>query len=436
MSQVWEVISGKNAGGIIVRESQSVASKKIGRLGCSSFVEEIALQDDRMHYKLLTGKGPNTGWISLRLGDRDLLRCVIKADEGNQSPISQTSGHTDIRQPPLFCAWYSGGFSATDGEKLLVPLIEALCAAGLENTKILHFPDAYDISGKGREPWASYVDRLVEEINKASGNDHRPLILFGHSRGAGSAVTVASRLGTRVKKVYIAACGAMELGKATGWEVLSEQFQTGDDRDLIKWFSSLQPENILLRRLGWETTDSEFQAQIASSKFFSDMLRLMQVQYRDAMYPDPDRDFYVFDAPIMAISPLLDETSQPAHLEGWGLLTSGGFELKTVNAGHMDCLALPTPETAQKIQGTGSFDAAFKDVMSAAGQWARVHYDGSKTGIDDDFIDDTMPFHPVEWGQQIARNMRKVQAAIEAKQKASKCELAELICEDIQKCLV
>ena len=89
----------------------------------------------------------------------------------------------------------------------------------------------------------------------------RPLILFGHSRGAAPATCVAYRLQQRVVKVYIAACGAMRLDEATGWELLSRRFQRGGDRELLQWFASLQPQNLLLHRTAYETSDEEFREQ-------------------------------------------------------------------------------------------------------------------------------------------------------------------------------
>ena len=171
-------------------------------------------------------------------------------------------------------------------------------------------------------------------------------MLFGHSRGAAPAICVASRLGARVKQVYIAACGAMRAGEATAWEALSKNFKQGGDRELLGWFYSLQPENVFLKR-AVEKADDEFEEQVNSSKFLSDMLSLMRRQYRDAMYPDPDRDFKAVPANVTAFAALLDEGSQPEHMEDWKLLTLAKFQNVSLNAGHMDCLA---PNTAGKCE--------------------------------------------------------------------------------------
>ncbi|CAE8723409.1 unnamed protein product [Polarella glacialis] len=336
--QVWEVIGGKDKGGLLVREGKDLKSSEASeRLSTHAFVEELDLRGERLHYKLITGTGPDTGWVSLKLSGRDLLRVVIKGRAGPEASGAEDAA-TRGATGPIFCAWYSGGFYAKEGEKLLAPLLAAVQAAGIRDTLVLHFPDAYDLGGQGREPWASYVDQLLLEISKVPGGDERPLILFGHSRGAAPAMCVASRLGTRVLKVYVAACGAMKLGEATAWEVLGNEFKKGGDRDLLKWFSSLQPGNLLLHRTAWDTSDAEFAETLRTSKFLSDMLHIMKRQYRDAMYPDPERDFKVIPAPIMAVSPMKDGGSQPEHMNGWGLLTSGGFELAKVDAGHMDCI--------------------------------------------------------------------------------------------------
>ncbi|CAK9046760.1 Calcium-dependent protein kinase 2 [Durusdinium trenchii] len=331
---VWEVIGGKDKGGIMVREGRGLRSKEAAeRLAFASFVEEVELVGERLHYKLMTGSGPETGWVSINIGDKDLLKCIIKPPP----------------KPPLFCAWYSGGFTTADGEKLLSPLMDAVHAAGVEKRAILHFPDAYEMSGEGwegRAPWSKYVDKLVEEINKVSDSDSQPLVLFGHSRGAAPAICVASRLGARVKQVYIAACGAMRAGEATAWEALSKNFKQGGDRELLGWFYSLQPENVFLKR-AVEKADDEFEEQVNSSKFLSDMLSLMRRQYRDAMYPDPDRDFKAVPANVTAFAALLDEGSQPEHMEDWKLLTLAKFQNVSLNAGHMDCLA---PNTAGKCE--------------------------------------------------------------------------------------
>lgn len=381
MSQVWQVAA---QGGLVVREAPELQSKEFGtKLSSDAFVEELEVTNECLHYQLLAGSGPERGWVNLKLDDQELLRCIIKARQES----------LDECRPPFFCAWYSGGFSPKDGEKLLAPLIEAVRDVGLKDAAIFHFPDAYGMTDEGREPWASYIDLLIEEIDKIAGSS-RPLILFGHSRGAAPATCVAYRQPERVRKVYIAACGAMQLGEATGWELLSHSFKQGGDRELLKWFSSLQPQNILLHRTAHETSDAEFEEQVQSSKFLSDMLQLMRCQYRDAMYPDPARDFGEMEVSIMAFSPLLDPSCQPEHCKDWGRLTND-FQLQTVNAGHMDCLQV---------------------------QAAPILWDGVK-------LEPHCPF--LSEGVEMHRTLQNF-AQVQAKQRGEGvCELFARICKDL-----
>lgn len=367
---LWEVVGGADKGGIIVREGQDLKSPQTAeRLATGSVVEELDLFGERLHYKLETGTGPAEGWVSVQVSGKELLRkakakAVEPAAAPAEAPPAAAIDSEGSKDEPVLVCWYSGGFLPKDGTALMAPLVEAAKAAGIKDTLVLHFPDAYGMIGEGREPWAKYVDKLVEEIDAEPARRDRPLLLLGHSRGASPALCVATRLGERVKKLYIVACATMVLGQATGWEKLSLDFKRGGDRDLLKWFSSLQPGNILLKRTAYDVGDEEFRETVQASKFFSDMLNIMRTQYRDAMYPDPERDFKVVSADIMAVSPLLDGGSQPEHLEGWKLLTSGAFQLETVNAGHMDCLT-PTgnPKKGEKRE-CQLFDVVIKDMAS------------------------------------------------------------------------
>ncbi|CAE7703454.1 yacO, partial [Symbiodinium sp. CCMP2456] len=51
------------------------------RLSHAAFVEEIELANGRLRYKLITGSGPETGWVSTRLYGKDLLRRFLKVRE-------------------------------------------------------------------------------------------------------------------------------------------------------------------------------------------------------------------------------------------------------------------------------------------------------------------------------------------------------------------
>jgi len=74
MGGLWEVVGGGDKGGIVVRAGRQLTSAELpARLEKSSVVEELARNGDRLKYKLLSGNGPQEGWVSIRLKDKVLL---------------------------------------------------------------------------------------------------------------------------------------------------------------------------------------------------------------------------------------------------------------------------------------------------------------------------------------------------------------------------
>lgn len=91
---IWEVIGGGDKGGIIVREGQDLASAAVPqRLSTGAFVQGRELAGERLHYELLQGSGPTSGWVSLRLKDKDLLvrRHGVKGSDA-QLPAANAPG--------------------------------------------------------------------------------------------------------------------------------------------------------------------------------------------------------------------------------------------------------------------------------------------------------------------------------------------------------
>mmetsp|Transcript_49601 Transcript_49601/g.89776 ORF Transcript_49601/g.89776 Transcript_49601/m.89776 type:complete len:1429 (+) Transcript_49601:240-4526(+) len=69
---VWEVVGGNN-GGILVREGESAESPKFGRLKKGAVVKEAKLSGDSLQYVLITGTGPDTGWVNIAYGGKPLV---------------------------------------------------------------------------------------------------------------------------------------------------------------------------------------------------------------------------------------------------------------------------------------------------------------------------------------------------------------------------
>ena len=86
----WEVIGGGDKGGILVRSGQATSSEQLpDRLSTGARVEELELVGERLHYKLTSGTGPATGWVSISLKDKPLLQRIGDAKDTKDSKESQ-----------------------------------------------------------------------------------------------------------------------------------------------------------------------------------------------------------------------------------------------------------------------------------------------------------------------------------------------------------
>ena len=70
----WEVIGGGEVGGILVRESRGKQSKACTpRLATGAVIEELEVVGERLRYQLVSGTGPEKGWVSTKIKGKDLL---------------------------------------------------------------------------------------------------------------------------------------------------------------------------------------------------------------------------------------------------------------------------------------------------------------------------------------------------------------------------
>mmetsp|Transcript_81088 Transcript_81088/g.153944 ORF Transcript_81088/g.153944 Transcript_81088/m.153944 type:complete len:184 (-) Transcript_81088:58-609(-) len=95
LTQVWEVVGGGDKGGIIVRAGQDTQSAALDRVSTGAFLLQLALERDRLQYEKLSGTGPQTGWVALKLKDKDLCRQSDKKVVTLQfmSPLSREAEH-------------------------------------------------------------------------------------------------------------------------------------------------------------------------------------------------------------------------------------------------------------------------------------------------------------------------------------------------------
>lgn len=72
---IWKVVGGSDKGGILVRSGQDTKSDQLPeRLTTGSVVEQLQLVGERLHYRTLSGHGPEEGWVSLTVGGKDLVK--------------------------------------------------------------------------------------------------------------------------------------------------------------------------------------------------------------------------------------------------------------------------------------------------------------------------------------------------------------------------
>eukprot|EP00747_Dinoflagellata_sp_TGD_P098078 gnl/TRDRNA2_/TRDRNA2_167333_c4_seq1.p1 gnl/TRDRNA2_/TRDRNA2_167333_c4~~gnl/TRDRNA2_/TRDRNA2_167333_c4_seq1.p1 ORF type:complete len:822 (-),score=197.86 gnl/TRDRNA2_/TRDRNA2_167333_c4_seq1:111-2576(-) len=68
----WRIVGGEDKGGVLVREGILLSSDKLEkRISFGSLVQELALVDDRLRFKLIQGQGPAEGWISREIDQVD-----------------------------------------------------------------------------------------------------------------------------------------------------------------------------------------------------------------------------------------------------------------------------------------------------------------------------------------------------------------------------
>jgi len=79
---LWKVVGGGDKGGILVRQGVQTSSPQLPeRLSTGAVVEQLALEGERLHYKRITGTGPEEGWVSLNISGKELMKAA-RVDEG------------------------------------------------------------------------------------------------------------------------------------------------------------------------------------------------------------------------------------------------------------------------------------------------------------------------------------------------------------------
>lgn len=141
--EVWEVVGGSRKGGITVRMGFSHTSPKLeGLLSHSAKVRALEQTDGRIYYELLSGSGPQSGWVSIRFQGKFLMLPSgggegVKEAQEHQHEEEKEAGHEEdgVRLPyfpsKLGIIWkvvggsYSGGIRVRTGWETSSPVLKS-----------------------------------------------------------------------------------------------------------------------------------------------------------------------------------------------------------------------------------------------------------------------------------------------------------------------
>ncbi|CAE7657715.1 Aasdhppt [Symbiodinium pilosum] len=103
MAPTWTVVGGAEKGGILVRRGQELTSQAVtDRLSTGAEVEELHICGERLHFRRITGSGPEEGWVSVRTSGKQLLQRKDDADTeptGNKMALTLPIQHREVVGP-------------------------------------------------------------------------------------------------------------------------------------------------------------------------------------------------------------------------------------------------------------------------------------------------------------------------------------------------
>jgi len=321
---VWEVVGGSEKGGIVVREDQSVKSKELAeRLSTGALVKEVKLVGDRLNYVKLTGTGPNSGWVSIKVGGKDLL---VKSGK-------------EVPDAPVVVCFYGGGYTAEQGAKHLEPLlhkIEGEPSLG----KCVVLDHAGEPGYEDCEGWEDYINRLAAKVDSQADHRDRSVLIFAHSHGCLPAYGLAKRLGSRCLKLYVACRRPPDVAVLDdAWGVsCGEELLALDDASLIRKMLETWPNRWLENSFNPDKLSPGMKqlASIVRRQYSSPAAPCGSLDAAEAFSGDSRR----IAAPILAFS-AGQETSRgetAAKMDGWRHFTSSDFKSQALDTTHMDIM--------------------------------------------------------------------------------------------------
>lgn len=101
---MWEVVGGAATNGILVREDRSIKSAELPeRLATGASVREVELVGDRLQFQLVSGAGPASGWVSVKLKDKPLCQRLPLEPSPTGAVEAAPRARVQGRKPRVLC---------------------------------------------------------------------------------------------------------------------------------------------------------------------------------------------------------------------------------------------------------------------------------------------------------------------------------------------
>jgi hypothetical protein len=92
-ADIWEVVGGAANGGIIVRTGKDKSSTEAAeRLSKGAKIRVVDRVGFRVGYELISGEGPQRGWVISKLQGKELL---VKIEDPSDDILSQRNAKED-----------------------------------------------------------------------------------------------------------------------------------------------------------------------------------------------------------------------------------------------------------------------------------------------------------------------------------------------------
>eukprot|EP00425_Heterocapsa_triquetra_P000552 CAMPEP_0195056098 /NCGR_PEP_ID=MMETSP0448-20130528/4639_1 /TAXON_ID=66468 /ORGANISM="Heterocapsa triquestra, Strain CCMP 448" /LENGTH=378 /DNA_ID=CAMNT_0040085889 /DNA_START=44 /DNA_END=1180 /DNA_ORIENTATION=+ len=355
MPTQWEVIGGADKGGIVVREGQALSSAQTAdRLSTGALVEELQLAGERLQYKLITGTGPATGWVSLKVSGKELL---AKKGDAPAAPLSpeelkkRVLADAEAKQKdgmlPKYCMKYK-----VLGFPLPEPKLRIFCfhnAGSAESTFTGASPFiswakenkaveivAFDYPGRNhlrKEPKHTSTATLAPDLLAVAHEkltDGVPYIIWGHS------------VGTWVSFEFMQCARMMGLPMplAAFWMAFPAPHMPEDQRNWNK-NKGMTEDQFKVELKNWDVGHFDGAGKVVfDDPVWSDEKDKLRADFQlFDEYKFTHQDSPKFDFPIHAWHFEGEHYNKPEQIELWKDWTSNDFDFQIMKGmGHLTCV--------------------------------------------------------------------------------------------------